>query len=421
MSSQPSTICATPLQRGSGEPPGGPPVEAGARLPVGALLALAATAALILMTELLPIGLLAPMSAALHQSPGRTGFLASAYAAAAIVGAIPLTAVTRSLPRRSLLVGLLAGFAVVNVVTALSSTYGVTLGARVVGGLLGGLVWSMLAGYAARLVSVEQRGRAISLALAGGTVALAMGVPAGTALAGWVGWRATFGLVGAIATGVLIWVRLGVPFVSGADSGRTASLGVVVRVRGVRTVLLVTALFVLGHQMTYTYLAVLSRDAGLRDAAPVLLVFGLAGIAGIWTTGVLADRHLRPAVLTSIGLVALSLVALGPASAHPLGLFVTVAVWGLAFGGVPTLLLTTLIRAAGPANEDTATSLQTTVYNVGVAGGAFVGGLVLDRSGAGSLPWSAVPFIVVAGSLVVVGRRTFTSRPVPGASRLQDD
>ncbi len=403
MTSHPGTTCEVARPLG--------PEHTGARLPVGALLALAGTAALILVTELLPVGLLAPMSSALQQSAGRTGFLASAYAAAAIVGAVPLTALTRSLPRRALLTGLLAGFALVNVVTALSSSYAVTLGVRLVAGLLGGLVWSMLAGYAARLVPGEQRGRAISLALAGGTIALAIGVPAATASAGLLGWRGTFVVVGGLALGMMVWVRLGVPEVSGASRGRSASPASVLRVRGVRTVLLVTALFVLGHQMTYTYLAVLARQSGVPDAAPVLLTFGLAGVVGIWTTGLLADHHLRPAVVTSIATVALSLVTLGALSGHPAGLFVTVTLWGLAFGGVPTLLLATLIRAAGPANEDTATSLQTTVYNVGVAGGSLVGGLVLDASGVSSLPWVAAPVVVLAGVLVVRARRTFSSGP----------
>jgi predicted MFS family arabinose efflux permease len=91
-----------------------------------------------------------------------------------------------------LLTGLLGGFAVVNVVTALSSSYQLTIVVRVVGGLLGGVVWSMLASYAARIVRADQRGRAIAIALSGITVALALGVPAGTQLARLIGWRPTF-------------------------------------------------------------------------------------------------------------------------------------------------------------------------------------------------------------------------------------
>jgi predicted MFS family arabinose efflux permease len=90
---------------------------------------------------------------------------------------------------------------------------------------------------------------------------------------------------------------------------------------------------------------------------------------------------------------------------------IAVAVWGAAFGAAPTVLLTALIAAAGPANADAATSLQTTVYNIGVAGGSFAGGLVLDHAGAGSLPWVALPLIAAAGLVVVAATGTFRSCP----------
>ena len=165
---------------------------------------------------------------------GRTGFLASAYAAAAIVGAVPLTALTRSLPRRALLTGLLAGFALVNVVTALSSSYAVTLGVRLVAGLLGGLVWSMLAGYAARLVPARAArpghlpgpGRRDHRPGDRGA--------GGHRPAGLLGWRGTFVVVGGLALGMMVRVRLGVPEVSGASRSRSASPVSVLRVRGVR-------------------------------------------------------------------------------------------------------------------------------------------------------------------------------------------
>ena len=157
------------------------------RLPLLGLSALSATAALILVTELLPVGLLPQMSASLGVSEGRVGFLATAYAGAATLAAIPLTAVTRGLPRRPLLLGLLAGFAVANAATALSSAYWVTFAVRLLVGLLGGIAWSMLAAYAARMVPAARRGQAIAIVLAGITLALAVGLPAATAMAAWTG------------------------------------------------------------------------------------------------------------------------------------------------------------------------------------------------------------------------------------------
>ncbi|MET9972974.1 MFS transporter, partial [Streptomyces sp. NPDC006356] len=82
---------------------------------------------------------------------------------------------------------------------------------------------------------------------------------------------------------------------------------------------------------------------------------------------------------------------------------VSVALWGLAFGGAPTLIQTALIDASGPEHADVATSLQTTVYNAGIAAGSLTGGLTLDRLGAGALPWTALPLVAAAFVTVALG------------------
>src|SRR5215467_11563525 len=147
------------------------------------LLALATAAFTDVVTDLLPAGLLPQMSSALHVPEARAGLLVSAF---------PVAAVLRGLPRRPVLQWVLAGFAFLDAVTAVSSWYPLTFLARLAAGVMGGTLWSMLAGYAARMVPARQRGRAIAVVLAGITVALCGGIPAGTALAGAVGWRASF-------------------------------------------------------------------------------------------------------------------------------------------------------------------------------------------------------------------------------------
>jgi predicted MFS family arabinose efflux permease len=354
------------------------------------------------------------MSRALGVPEGRVGFLATAYAAAATVGAVPLTALTRGRNRRPLLLALVAGFAVVDLVTAMSSSYALTLGARVAGGLMGGIVWSMLGGYAARMVPEEQRGRAIAVALSGLSVALAVGLPAGTALAAWLGWRAAFALLGVLAVGLLAWAWAALPALEGEVAGERLSLRELTRQPGVGVVLGVTALLVLGHQMAYTYLAPLARAAGVDSPGAVLLVFGASALGGIWLTGMVVDRHLRGAALGSVGLVFLAMLALAAGPDRPITLLLAVAIWGAAFGGAPTLLLTALIRRAGAENANAANSLQTTVYNVGVAGGSLVGGVLLDRSGVGALGWVAAALTGAALLFVALGRSTFPRRRPPG-------
>ncbi len=374
------------------------------RLPLAGLLALASTAAVILVTELLPAGLLGPMSASLHVPPGRVGFLAAAYAAAATVAAIPLTVATRGRSRRGLLVGLLGAFAAANLVTALSSSYPLTFAVRVLAGLCGGVIWSMVAGYAAGLVPAARRGRAIAIALSGISVALAGGIPAGSALALWIGWRAVFGVLAALCLALVGWVRCGLPALPGEPAAERVPLRVVARMPAVVTVLSVTGLLLLGHQAMYTYAAAYASRAGIERPSVVLLVFGICAVAGIVVAGAVVDRRPRESTLAATGLVALALLTIGLAGRHPAVLVGAVGVWGVAFGGVPTLLQSALVTAAGPPNADVATSLQTTVYNAGVAAGSAAGGIVLDDAGAGWLPWLALP-VVLAALLTLAVRR----------------
>src|ERR1035441_9741703 len=224
-----------------------PPAGAG-RLPLCGLLALSTAAFTDVMTDLLPAGVLPQMSSALHVSEERAGLLVSAFAVASALAAIPLTAALRGLRRRPVLIGALTGFAVFDAVTAFSSSYPLTFAARLLAGAMGGTMWSMLAGYAARMVPAPRRppparrGRAPAIVLAGITIALSLGIPAGTALATAFGWRTSFALLAALAVLLVAWVGWKVPSFPGeAAAARTPLRRVAVR-PGIATVLLVTLL-----------------------------------------------------------------------------------------------------------------------------------------------------------------------------------
>ena len=367
------------------------------------LLALATAAFTDVVTDLLPAGLLPQMSSSLRVPEARVGLLVSAFAVASALAAIPVTAVLRGLPRRPVLQWVLAGFALLDAVTAVSSWYPLTFLARLAAGVMGGTLWSMLAGYAARMVPARQRGRAIAVVLGGITVALCGGIPAGTALADALGWRASFGLLAGLALLLVAWIRWQVPAFAGDPATRRDPVRRVARLPGIPAVLAVTLLLLTGHQAMYTYVAPFAPGrTGL-----VLLVFGGATVAGIWVTGVVADSHLRPVLLTSLTLIAVAMLILGLARA-PAALLAAAALWGAAFGGAPALLQTALVDASGPAGADVATALQTTVYNVGIAAGSLAGGLVLGDAGAAALPWVTLAFTVAAlGTAATARRRAF--------------
>jgi predicted MFS family arabinose efflux permease len=365
-------------------------------LPLAGLLALATAAFTDVMTDLLPAGLLQQMSGALHVPEARIGLLVTAFAVTSALAAIPVTAALRPLPRRAVLIAVLTGFALFDAVTAFSPSYPLTFAARLLAGVMGGTLWSMLAGYAARMVPAARRGRAIAIVLAGITLALSAGLPAGTGLAAALGWRPAFALLAVLALLVAAWIRWKVPAFPGEHGSGRRPLRRVATRPGIPAVLAVTLLLLTGHQELYTYIAPFAARSGAGHTGLVLLVFGLATIPGLVVTGVLADRHLRSVLIVTLTLVIAALLALGVAGRDLSALLAAAALWGAAFGGVPALLQTALIGASGPGHADVATSLQTTVYNIGIAAGSLTGGLVLQGAGAPALPWAACMLIAAA-------------------------
>lgn len=372
------------------------------RLPLGALLALAMTGFICILTETLPAGLLPQIGRGLEVSASLTGQLVTVYALGSLLAAIPLTIATQRWRRRTVLLLTIVGFLVFNSVTALSSSYWLTLVARFFAGVSAGLAWSLIAGYARRMVTVQLQGRALAVAMVGTPIALSLGVPMGTWLGGLIGWRMAFGLMSGLTLLLIVWVLVKVPDYPGQSSSQRMALRQVFLTPGVRSVLGVVFTWMLAHNILYTYIAPFIAGAGLADDVDrVLLAFGVAALAGIWITGRLVDRHLRSTVLASLAAFAAVAVFLGLFSSDALAVYVGVFIWGLTFGGAATLLQTALADSAGKG-ADVALSMNVVVWNSAIASGGLLGGVLLGQWGISSVPW--VLLILLLLSLTIATR-----------------
>lgn len=366
------------------------------RLPVGALLALAMTGFICIVTETLPAGLLPLISDGLAISPSMAGQMVTAYALGSVLAVIPMTIATRGWRRRNVLLLTIAGFLLFNSITALSSHYGVTLVARFFAGVAAGLAWSLLAGYARRMVAPQQQGRALALAMVGTPIALSLGVPLGTWLGGLLGWRTTFGLMSGVSLVLIGWVLVKVPDFAPQPAHQRLSLRKVLTTPGVRPVLAVVISWMLAHNILYTYIAPFVAPAGLAERVDlVLLVFGIAALVGIWVTARLVEPLLRNTVLVSLAAFAAVSVLLGLLGNVPQVIYLGVAVWGLSFGGAATLLQTALADAAGDG-ADVALSLNVVAWNSAIAGSGVVGGVLLDTWGVAAFAWAMLLLVGVA-------------------------
>ncbi len=334
--------------------------------------------------------MLPQIGAGLRVSPALAGQMVTLYAAGSLAASIPLTAALQGWSRRPVLLLAIVGFLAFNSVTAFSSNYAVTLSARFFAGTAAGLAWGIIAGYARRMVSGPLQGRALALAMVGTPMALSLGVPAGAFLGAHVGWRFAFWLMSLLTLGLIGWVCWKVPNFPGVAVGQRLSVRRVFVLPGIRPVLLVIFFWMVGHNILYTYVAPFVATAGLAGHVDVVLLdFGGAALVGIWAVGRLVDRWLRALVLVSLGGFALAAVLLGVGGSWPTVIYLAVAMWGLTFGGAATLLGTASADAAGEG-VDLAQALVTTVWNLAIAAGGIIGGLLLAHYGAASFPWAVL-------------------------------
>ncbi|MDX7828293.1 MFS transporter [Aeromonas caviae] len=375
-----------------------------------ALFALTLSAFAIGTTEFVIVGLIPTIAEQLNVSLPSAGLLVSLYALGVAIGAPVLTALTGKLPRKWLLVGLMALFTVGNLLAWQAPGYESLIVARILTGLAHGVFFSVGSTIATGLVAKEKAASAIAIMFSGLTVALVTGVPLGTWIGQVFGWRETFlvvSLLGLVAmVGSLLLVPGNLP--KGAASSVREQLAVLTR----KPLLLVYAKTALGYGgafTAFTFLApILQQVSGFSAGAVslILLVYGVSvAVGNIWG-GKLADRMgPLPALKLLFAGLALVLLVLTFTAPHPVLAVLTVLVWGaFAFGNVPGLQVLVVKQAERhtPNAVDVASGLNIAAFNVGIALGSVVGGFVVEHLGLMHTPWIGALIVLLAYGLTHV-------------------
>ncbi|WP_066903922.1 MFS transporter [Millisia brevis] len=390
-----------------------------------ALAILSAFGFVTMLTEIVPAGLLSGMAAGLQASPSTTGQLLTVYAAASMLAAVPVTALTRHLPRKLLLILTVAGIVVANTVTALSDVYALTVAARIVAGVCAGVQWALVAGYAMRITAdATKKGKALSIAMAGIPLALAVGLPLGTYLGTLVGWRgvyAALAVVGAVAAcaGLRRLPSLDAEATAqsrqrAAEGGRSPVITALLR-PGIVVIVLCAFAFQAGHMNLYTYMEPFLQYSGLDgNITAVFLVMGVSATVGLWITGMVIDRHIRTLGYSVAVCFLIAAAALGIWSTNSVIVILAICCWGLALGAAPTLFQAAAARAAGD-RIDMVQAILVTLFNAGMATGSAVGGVVLAVTHASALPWVSMAFFLAITCALVVHHRVALPAMVDGS------
>lgn len=356
-----------------------------------ALFALAVAAFGIGTTEFVIMGLLPDVARDLAVSIPDAGLLITGYALGVVFGAPILAIGTANMPRKATLLGMTLMFILGNILCALAPNYATLMAARVVTALCHGAFFGIGSVVAAGLVAPNKRAQAIAMMFTGLTLANVLGVPLGTALGQYAGWRSTFWAVSVIGVIAAIAQWLWLPKDIAMDKANLASE---FKVLGKINVLLALGMSVLASTSlfsVFTYIAPILQD--ITGVSPhgvtiMLLLFGVGLTAGSMLGGRLADSRLLPSLVGMALATAVVLAAFTQTSHSAIPAAITLVLWGIfAFALCPILQLLIIDQAHEAPNLGS--TLNQSAFNLGNAAGAWMGGLVV-ASGAdlSDLPWT---------------------------------
>ncbi len=354
-------------------------------------------------TELVVAGLLPALAADLSVDIPTAGLLITGYALGVAVGGPILMLSTGRLPRRALLLVMMLVFVAGNVLCALATSYWLLMGARLVISASHGVFFGVALVLATRLVSKGRQASAVSLVVGGITVANVIGAPLGTAIGNAFGWRMAFWAVAAIGVVATVALVVLVPAAPKAGGQRSATMAAEIRAvlrQPILTSYAMIALTMIAFFTPYTFIVpILTQVTGLAiGLVPVLLfVSGVGGIFGNFIGGRLGDWKPMPAIVAVLVLEVVLYLAALPAVYNVIAMGTVFFLWSTVGFSFSAPVQARILNAAHDA-PNLVSTLISTAYNIGIAGGAWLGGAALN----GGWHYAQLPGISAGFALIAL-------------------
>ena len=356
----------------------------------------------LLTAEYLPASLLTPMAAELGVSEALAGQAVTVTAVAALFSGLLLPGLTRGIDRRVVLLGFSVLMIASNLLVAFSSSLMVLLVMRILLGIALGGFWSMAAAVAMRLVPPTLLPRALSIIFSGIAVGTVVAVPLGSYLGGLYGWRSAFVAAAAVGVVTLVFQLFTLPPLAPRRPARLRTVLEVLLRPGIAVGMLACVLVHTGHFALFTYIRPFlesTSGVGAEGLALMLLGFGAANFVGTLLAGWLLEKSPRGTMVLMPALVGVAALALVWLPASVPGQVVLLALWGMAFGGVPVAWSNWVARAV-PDQAESAGGMVVASVQSAIAAGAAAGGAMFSFSGIDGVFVAAGILMLLAALLI---------------------
>lgn len=349
-------------------------------------------------TEFVPIALLSDIGHSFAMPVETVGHMITIYAWIVAILSLPAMLATARIERRKLLIALFVIFIGGHAVSVMAQSFAMLLVGRALIALAHAVFWSITASLVVRVAPKDRQTKALGLLSMGSALATVLGLPLGRMIGQWLGWRMTFGTIGVAALLAMIMVWWILPKLPSKDVGSAASLPSIFNNIPLLTVYTLTVLCVTAHFTAYSYIEpymLTISQFSQQFATVILLSFGVAGLLASWLFGHFYDRFPRAFLISAMATLLFSLLASVWLPHVPILWLVLAMLWGLAITAISLAFQLRVLQLA-PNATDVAMSIFSGIYNIGIGGGAFVGGLVIASLGLAMVGYVGAGIALIA-------------------------
>ncbi|WRD59970.1 sugar transporter [Helicobacter pylori] len=337
-------------------------------------------------TEFVPVALLSDIAKSFEMESATVGLMITLYAWVVSLGSLPLMLLSAKIERKRLLLFLFALFILSHILSALAWNFWVLLLSRMGIAFAHSIFWSITASLVIRVAPRNKKQQALGLLALGSSLAMILGLPLGRIIGQILDWRSTFGVIGGVATLIMLLMWRLLPSLPSKNAGTLASVPILLMKRPLLMgIYLLMIMVISGHFTTYSYIEpfIIQISQFSPDITTLMLfVFGLAGVVGSFLFSRLYAKNSRKFIAFAMVLVICPQLLLFVFKNSEWVVFLQIFLWGIGITSLGISLQMRVLQLA-PDATDVASAIYSGSYNVGIGAGALFGSIVIHQLGLG--------------------------------------